>query len=149
MTDETVLRVISRVDHELVSLGKTGRVFKGLDPLPLYERGKNKMLFRKITFTTTELTSYCPVTKQPDIYQIIIELYPLNESIETKSLKLYFESFRDTAIFAEDLAVKIAEDVFEACKPVQVVVMVSQNVRGGIQLSAEVVLDSLKGEDEF
>ena len=130
---------------EPISLGKTGREFKGLDAIKLRNKpkeGERKATLRKVDFTTNELTAFCPVTRQPDIYSVVIEVDPIEHSIETKSLKLYFESFRESAIYAEDVAVKIATDIFEACKPYFVSVKVTQNIRGGIQLMAEAVLSS-------
>lgn len=88
-----------------------------------------------VKFESDELTSFCPVTHQPDFNTIILEFSPDKLCIESKSLKLYFWSFRDEAEFAEGLAGKIAEDVFVAIQPFWCKVTLTQNVRGGIQLS--------------
>lgn len=89
-------------------------------------------LVSMVTFETNELTSLCPVSKQPDIYEIDISYHPRALCIETKSLKQYLWSFRDVGIFAEDLVARIANDVFEACDARFVTVQVKQQVRGGI-----------------
>jgi 7-cyano-7-deazaguanine reductase len=89
-----------------------------------------------IKFESNELTSFCPVTGQPDFSTLLLEYYPDKLCIESKSLKLYLWSFRDEAIFAEGLANNIIEDVFIAIKPVWCKVSILQNIRGGIQLTA-------------
>ncbi|MCX7986848.1 MAG: preQ(1) synthase [Bacteroidales bacterium] len=95
-----------------------------------------------IRFESDELTSFCPVTGQPDFSKVIIEYVPDKLCIESKSLKLYLWSFREEAIFAEGLASRIAEDIFAATNPRSVKVTIVQNVRGGIQLTA--VAEKLK-----
>jgi 7-cyano-7-deazaguanine reductase len=88
-----------------------------------------------VKFESNELTSFCPVTQQPDFNTVIIEFEPDKLCIESKSLKLYLWSFREEPIFAEGLANAIAEDIYIAIKPVWCKVTLLQNVRGGIQLS--------------
>jgi 7-cyano-7-deazaguanine reductase len=88
-----------------------------------------------VRFESNELTSFCPVTHQPDFNNVIIEFSPDKLCIESKSLKLYLWSFRDEPVFAEALANTIAEDVFKATSPFWCKVILNQNIRGGIQLS--------------
>lgn len=88
-----------------------------------------------VKFESNELTSFCPVTHQPDFNTVTIEFEPDKLCIESKSLKLYLWSFREEAIFAEGLANTIAEDVYKAIKPVWCKITLVQNVRGGMQLS--------------
>ncbi|HEX2934594.1 MAG TPA: preQ(1) synthase [Bacteroidales bacterium] len=88
-----------------------------------------------VKFDSTELTSFCPVTHQPDFNTVTIEFEPDKLCIESKSLKLYLWSFREEAIFAEGLANTIAEDIYKAIKPVWCKVTLVQNIRGGMQLS--------------
>lgn len=89
-----------------------------------------------VTFTSDELTSFCPVTHQPDFNHVTIEFSPDKLCVESKSLKLYMWSFREEAKFAEALAGEIAEDMFNALQPHWVKVTLQQNIRGGLQLSA-------------
>ena len=87
-------------------------------------------------FVTTELLAWCPVTRQPDHYHCTIDLVPLaGKSIETKTLKLYLASWRDDGIFGENLAAAIARDL-AAATDAAITVELTQNVRGGIELSA-------------
>jgi 7-cyano-7-deazaguanine reductase len=101
--------------------------------LDTFETPKNVTYIR---FESNELTSFCPVTGQPDFSTLLLEYAPDRLCIESKSLKLYLWSFREEAIFAEGLASKISEDVFNTIKPNWCKVSILQNIRGGIQLTA-------------
>ncbi|HZY56879.1 MAG TPA: hypothetical protein VFE09_03665, partial [Rubrobacteraceae bacterium] len=57
-----------------------------------------------VEFTTNELTAVCPITGQPDFYELRLSYRPREALIESKSLKLYLWGFRDRGLFAEDLA---------------------------------------------
>ena len=69
-----------------------------------------------VVLESDEVTSVCPVTGQPDYETVVIEYAPDTLCIESKSLKLYFWSFRDKGVFCEALAARIANDVATACK---------------------------------
>ncbi len=56
--------------------------------------------------------------------------------IESKSMKLYLETFRNVGVFHEHLAVDIGEDFLTFIKPKKVEVIVRFNVRGGIAIEA-------------
>ncbi len=91
---------------------------------------------QEITIDCREFTCRCPVTGQPDWATIRIDYRPSDRGVETKSLKLYLETFRDEGIFHEHLATKIREDMVAALNPVFLKVTVNFNVRGGIALAA-------------
>jgi len=97
-----------------------------------------------VKFESNELTSFCPVTNQPDFNTVTIEFAPDQLCIESKSLKLYLWSFREEAIFAEGLANTMAEDIFKAIQPFWVKITLTQNVRGGLQLSVVAEKKNLK-----
>lgn len=86
----------------------------------------------QVVFSTDEVASLCPVTGQPDISSVRIEYVPAGRCIESKSLKLYLWGFRDREVFAEALAVEIADEVWQTASPASVHVTVTQHVRGGI-----------------
>jgi 7-cyano-7-deazaguanine reductase len=90
---------------------------------------------KHVKFESNELTSFCPVTGQPDFNTVTIEFAPDKLCIESKSLKLYLWSFREEAIFAEGLANAIANDIFTAIDPHWCKITLVQNIRGGLQLS--------------
>ena len=87
-----------------------------------------------VEFTTNELTATCPITGQPDFYELQLVYRPKESLIESKSLKLYLWGFRDKGIFAEDLAATLLKDLVAACDPVEMTVDLIQQVRGGLQI---------------
>jgi 7-cyano-7-deazaguanine reductase len=91
---------------------------------------------KNVVLECDEVTSLCPVTGQPDWETVRIEFEPDEYCIESKSLKLYLWSFREEGAFCEELAARIAMDVYEACKPHRVTVTITQKPRGGITISA-------------
>jgi 7-cyano-7-deazaguanine reductase len=90
-----------------------------------------------VTLNCKEFTSFCPVTHQPDYAQIDIIYVPDKFVVESKSLKLYLETYRNEGVFHEHLAVDIAQDFIKYIKPLSVTVIAHFNVRGGIAISAE------------
>jgi 7-cyano-7-deazaguanine reductase len=88
----------------------------------------------RVRFTADEVTSLCPVTSQPDLSTVVIEYVPGEWCVESKSLKLYLWSFRDRAVFAEALAVEIADEIMATAQPRHVVVTLTQRPRGGITI---------------
>ncbi|MBX3056005.1 MAG: preQ(1) synthase [Anaerolineae bacterium] len=89
-----------------------------------------------VRFTSDELTSFCPVTAQPDFNTVEIEYAPDQWCVESKSLKLYLWTFRDEPIFGETLAATIAQDLFDQLQPHFCRVTLHQNIRGGLQMTA-------------
>ena len=91
-----------------------------------------------VEMTSDELTAVCPVTGQPDMYLAVIEYWPQAHCIESKSLKLYLNGYRNEGHFCEALAVKIRNDVAEALElpPDKVRVTLEQKARGGITITA-------------
>ena len=87
-----------------------------------------------VEFTTNELTALCPITGQPDFYELALTYRPDGSLIESKSLKLYLWGFRDRGIFAEDLAASLLKDLVSACDPAEMTVDLTQQVRGGLQI---------------
>jgi 7-cyano-7-deazaguanine reductase len=91
-----------------------------------------------VEMRSDELVAVCPVTAQPDLYVAAIEFWPTDLCLESKSLKLYLNRFRNEGLFCEALAVKIHDDVAEALAlPAdQVRVRLEQKARGGITITA-------------
>lgn len=70
-----------------------------------------------VRFTCPEFTSLCPVTGQPDFAHLMLDYVPGETLVESKSLKLFLQSFRNHAAFHEDCTVGIAERLVEEMKP--------------------------------
>lgn len=114
-------------------LGRTARGPVGageLDAVP-WEHGATDAL---VEFTTDELTAVCPITGQPDFYDLKLAYRPGSALIESKSLKLYLWGFREKGIFAEDLAATLLRDLVAAVDPEEMTVDLTQRVRGGLQI---------------
>lgn len=114
-------------DDDLTLLGATTR-----GPVDHVETFPAPEGCTEVVFTTDEVTSLCPVTGQPDVSSVRIAYVPAERCIESKSLKLFLWGFRDREVFAEALAVDIADEVWHTVAPASVDVVVTQHVRGGI-----------------
>ena len=68
-------------------------------------------------FTAPEFTSICPVTGQPDFAIIVIDYVPNKWLVESKSLKLYLNSFRNVGSFHEDCTVSIGKRLTKLLAP--------------------------------
>jgi 7-cyano-7-deazaguanine reductase len=68
-------------------------------------------------FTMPEFTVMCPVTGQPDFAIIVIDYVPKSWLVESKSLKLYLNSFRNHGAFHEECTVKIGKRLRDLLKP--------------------------------
>ena len=84
----------------------------------------------------TEFTCRCPVTHQPDWATIDITYRPDKKILESKSMKLYLETYREEGIFHEHLAKRILDDLVTALEALECTVTVKFNVRGGIAIDA-------------
>ena len=94
----------------------------------------------QVELTSDELTAVCPITGQPDLYQLTIEYRPDALCLESKSLKLFLNGFRDEGAFCEALAVRIRDDVAAALElsADRVHITLRQKARGGITITATV-----------
>jgi 7-cyano-7-deazaguanine reductase len=117
-------------------LGSSGAEFQGFDTFPVADGVQD------VTMTSDEVTALCPVTGHPDQYTIQIQYWPEQLALESKSLKLYFQTFRNEGIFCESFAARIANDVQEAIKARRVDVFVTQKPRGGIEIVAHACVSS-------
>jgi 7-cyano-7-deazaguanine reductase len=68
-------------------------------------------------FTMPEFTSICPVTGQPDFAIIVIDYVPRKWLVESKSLKLYLNSFRNEGAFHEECTVTIGKRLVKLLAP--------------------------------
>ena len=100
-----------------------------------------------VEFDCPEFTSLCPVTGQPDFADIHIAYVPDEQCLESKSLKLYLFSFRNTGMFHEEIVNRILDDVVSACEPRWARIVGAMNPRGGISIrvTAEYTHPELEG----
>lgn len=70
-----------------------------------------------VRFTCPEFTSLCPITGQPDFAHIVLDYVPDAWIVESKSLKLFFGSFRNHGAFHEACTMMIARRLMAAIEP--------------------------------
>jgi 7-cyano-7-deazaguanine reductase len=118
--------------NEFVALGHAGSdQYAGLETFP--NPGVSQ-----VEMASDELVAVCPITGQPDLYIAVIQYSPDSFCLESKSLKLYLNGYRDEGHFCEALAVKIRDDVAQALELPgdKVRVSLKQKARGGITITA-------------
>lgn len=101
----------------------------------LLERFPNK--FKNdyfIKFNCPEFTSLCPMTGQPDYAAIYICYIADEYCVESKSLKLYLNSFRNHGEFHESCVNIIMKDLIELLNPRYIEVLGEFLPRGGISI---------------
>jgi 7-cyano-7-deazaguanine reductase len=89
-----------------------------------------------VALVCDEFTAICPVTGQPDQYVAEIGYSPRKLCVESKSMKLYLQTFRNHGEYVEALAARIATDLYAALEAHSVNVKLIQKSRGGISISA-------------
>lgn len=97
-----------------------------------------------VEYFSDEVTSHCPITGQPDFYEMKLTLLHTESCIESKSLKLWLRQFSnpDNALFCEGLAVFIQKQVGEVLGYDEddvgdhIQVVLTQKPRGGISIKA-------------
>ena len=85
-------------------------------------------------FTFPEFTTICPVTGQPDFGIIVIDYVPARWLVESKSLKLYLNSFRNQGTFHEDCTVAIGQRLVKLLAPRWLRIGGYFNPRGGMPI---------------
>jgi 7-cyano-7-deazaguanine reductase len=86
-----------------------------------------------IEHTNEEFTSVCPVTGHPDFGSILLRYEPSKQCVELKSLKLYYQSFRNEGIFYEAVTNQICDDLATCMQPKWMQIVTHWKGRGGIR----------------
>lgn len=87
-----------------------------------------------VKFNNPEFTSLCPITGQPDYATIYLSYIPDGKLVESKSLKLYFFSFRNHGAFHEDCVNIIMKDLIKLLDPKYIEVLGRFLPRGGLSI---------------
>jgi 7-cyano-7-deazaguanine reductase len=131
--DETNLTQPSDLS-ELTLLGQnTTQPAKNLETFPNRHPDRDYT----ITLSTDEFTCVCPATGQPDFAKITIQYIPDQRIVESKSLKLYFWSYRNEGVFHEHVTNVILDDLVAALEPRWCQVTADFSVRGGIAINVQ------------
>ncbi|MFN9992906.1 MAG: preQ(1) synthase [Phycisphaerales bacterium] len=85
-----------------------------------------------------EFTSQCPKTGHPDFGVITVRFEPRAAKdggicVELKSLKMYYQSFRNEGIFYEGVTNRIRDDLASLMQPKWLIVISNWKGRGGIR----------------
>jgi 7-cyano-7-deazaguanine reductase len=85
-----------------------------------------------------EFTSRCPKTGHPDFGEVMLRYQPKGARdggvcVELKSLKLYYQDFREEGIFYEAVTNTIRDDLVAALNPMWLQIVTYWRGRGGIR----------------
>lgn len=78
-------------------------------------------------FSLKNQTVSSPRQSSPPLYPLLL--------VESKSMKLYLETFRNEGVFHEHLAVDIGKDFARFVQPISLTVTAHFHMRGGIAIS--------------
>ena len=117
----------------LTILGKESMPSRKLETFPNHHPKRDYM----VTMHTEEFTCVCPLTGQPDFAKIKIQYIPDKLILESKSLKLYLQSFRNEGTFHEHVTNVILDDIVAALAPRWCKITADFTVRGGVGISVD------------
>lgn len=93
-----------------------------------------------IEHVAEEFTSVCPKTGHPDFGTVTLRYQPRGPSdpasrgcVELKSLKLYYQSFRNEGIFYEAVTNRVRDDLVKLMNPAWLQIITDWRGRGGIR----------------
>lgn len=126
----------AKKNFELSLLKKSETIYPDSPDKAIIEAFENRFPQRDyvIEFDCPEFTSLCPITRQPDFATIRITYIPLGKCLESKSLKLFLGSFRNTGMFHEEITNTILDHIVEQVEPKWALVLGIMNPRGGISI---------------
>jgi 7-cyano-7-deazaguanine reductase len=87
-----------------------------------------------VRFTCPEFTSLCPITGQPDFAHLVIDYIPDAWLVESKSLKLFLNAFRNHGAFHEACTMQVAERLCALLVPVWLRIGAYWYPRGGMPI---------------
>lgn len=106
-------------------------------PAPMVDGARRDFVIEHVS---EEFTSVCPKTGHPDFGDVTLRYIPADKCVELKSLKLYYQSFRNEGIFYEAVTNTIADDLQKAMQPTWMEVVTDWKGRGGIRSTITVEL---------
>jgi 7-cyano-7-deazaguanine reductase len=112
-------------------LGRNAQPSRKLETFPNHNPDRRYA----VTLTTDEFTCICPATTQPDFATITVKYIPDQRIVESKSLKLYYWSYRDVGVFQEHVVNTICDDLVAALDPHWIEVTGAFKARGGISIT--------------
>lgn len=127
------------MDKDLRHLGSQGTKYQYDQPGPeildtFVNKHQDQLYLVPFIQPRDEFQSLCPVTGQPDVAKMEIIYVPNVKMVESKSLKLYFFSFRNSGEFHEDVTNRIVKDLWSVLEPKYLRVFGNFAPRGGIAI---------------
>jgi 7-cyano-7-deazaguanine reductase len=101
-----------------------------LERVPNADRGQSYV----VRFACPEFTSLCPLTGQPDFGHLVIDYIPADWLVESKSLKLFFASFRNHGAFHEACTMMVARRLVDLLAPAWLRIGAYWYPRGGMPI---------------
>ena len=92
----------------------------------------------EITHVAPEFTSVCPKTGHPDFGTLTLRYLPTERCVELKSLKLYYQSFRNHGAFYEAVTNQIADELIRLLEPKELDLVAEWTPRGGLHSTIRV-----------
>lgn len=86
-----------------------------------------------IEHVSEEFTSVCPQTGHPDFGHVTLRYVPRACCVELKSLKLYYQSFRNEGIYYEAVTNRLRDDLAALMQPLWLQIITDWKGRGGIR----------------
>lgn len=91
-----------------------------------------------IEHVSDEFTSLCPKTGHPDFGTVTLRYQPRpakdgGTCVELKSLKLYYQAYRNKGIFYEAVTNEIRDDLVKIMNPAWLLIRTEWRGRGGIR----------------
>lgn len=120
---------------DLKSLGNKNTEYyntPSIDILETFPSPSDKFYTVEFVQAHNEFTSLCPKTSQPDFATFKIYYSPNEVCVESKSLKQYLFSYRDSKGFGEAITNQIADDLDKKISPNWILVVGEFSPRGGI-----------------
>ena len=143
--DLKALGVSASANKGLYQFSKPNATLLERFPSPLRQQsnpGNGSWIAGLINIEAPEVTSLCPITGQPDFATIKIEYTPQEWCVESKSLKLYLNGFRNHGMFHEKMTQRIADDLIRLLEPQFMRVTGEFAPRGGIRFWPSVTYHS-------
>ena len=109
--------------------------------LPAIECWPNQFPDYEISISMPEYTSICPKTGLPDFGTMTVTYRPDKLCLELKSLKMYFQAYRNLGIFYENAVNRVLRDVVSACQPISAKITGEFSSRGGMRSVIEAVYE--------
>lgn len=104
-----------------------------------------------IEHISEEFTSVCPKTGHPDFGDVLLRYQPGAAKaggvcVELKSLKMYYQSFRNEGIFYEAVTNQIRDDLVRLMQPDWLQIVTIWKGRGGIKSNIRADFGKVPGE---